>query len=87
MWARWPLTSLPPVQGLTAAAPRACIDPLGGFPVALTVVHPAAPVNRRGGRWRRELAMIQQVLAAVDGPQVVAGDFNATRDHGPMALL
>ena len=94
LWARWPLAPLPPVPGLTAAAPRARIDPLGGFPVTLTAVHPAAPVRGRAarvrgraGRWRRELAMIQQTLAAVDEPQVVAGDFNATRDHGPFREL
>ena len=90
LWARWPLIPLPPVPGLSTAAPRARIDPLGGFPVTLTAVHPAAPVRGRAapmrgraGRWRRELAMIQRTLAAVDEPQVVAGDFNATRDHGP----
>ena len=31
--------------------------------------------------------MIQQTLATVDEPQVVAGDFNATRDHGPFREL
>jgi endonuclease/exonuclease/phosphatase family metal-dependent hydrolase len=31
--------------------------------------------------------MIQQALAAVEEPQVVAGDFNATRDHGPFREL
>ena len=45
LWARWPLTPLPPVPGLTAGAPRARIDPSGGFPVTLTAVHPAAPVR------------------------------------------
>ena len=87
LWARWPLTPLPPVPGLAAAAPRARIDPLGGLPVTLTAVHPVAPVQGRADRWRRELAMIQQTLAAVDEPQVVAGDFNATRDHGPFREL
>ena len=87
LWARWPLMPLLPVPGLAAAAPRARIDPLGGFPVTVTAVHPIAPVRGRAGRWRRELAMIQQTLAAVDEPQVVAGDFNATRDHGPFREL
>ena len=89
LWARWPLTPLPPVLGLTPAAPRARIDPLGGFPVTLTAVHPRAPINPRApirehaDIWRHELAMIRQTLAAVDEPQVVAGDFNASRDHRP----
>ena len=94
LWARWPLAPLPPVPGLAAAAPRARIDPPGGCAVTLTAVHPAAPVRGRAARmrgradrWRRELAMIRQTLAASDGPQVVAGDFNATRDHGPFREL
>lgn len=84
---------LPPVLGLTSAAPRAQIDPVGGFPVTLTVVHPRAPVYRhapvRGYAdiWRRELAMITQAVAGGSGPQVVVGDFNATRDHGPFREL
>jgi endonuclease/exonuclease/phosphatase family metal-dependent hydrolase len=87
LWARWPLDPLPPVPGLAWGAPRARIDPLGGFPVTLTAVHPLSPVYGRAGRWRRELAVIQETLAAVDEPQVVAGDFNATRDHGPFREL
>jgi endonuclease/exonuclease/phosphatase (EEP) superfamily protein YafD len=92
-WARWPLTPLEPVPGLRSAAPRARIDPPGGFPVTLTAVHPRAPVYLRaplrgyGPAWRRELAVIRQTLAAVDGLQVVAGDFNATRDHRPFREL
>jgi endonuclease/exonuclease/phosphatase family metal-dependent hydrolase len=31
--------------------------------------------------------MIQQTLATADEPQVVAGDFNATRDHRPFREL
>jgi len=87
LWALWSLAPLPPVPGLTAAAPRARIDPLGGLPVTLTAVHTVAPLKGRGGRWRHELAMIRQTVAAVDEPQVVAGDFNATRDHGPFREL
>jgi endonuclease/exonuclease/phosphatase family metal-dependent hydrolase len=37
--------------------------------------------------WQRELALIRQALATVDGPQVVAGDFNASRDHRPFRDL
>ncbi len=87
LWARWPLTPLPPVPGLTAAAPRARIDPPGGRPVTLTAVHPLAPMRGRADMWQRELALIRQTLATVDGPQVVAGDFNASRDHRPFRDL
>jgi endonuclease/exonuclease/phosphatase (EEP) superfamily protein YafD len=87
MWARWPLTPLPPVPGLTSAAPRARIDPPGGRPVTLTVVHPLAPMRGYADMWQRELALIRQTLATIDGPQVVAGDFNASRDHRPFRDL
>ncbi len=87
LWARWPLTPLPPVAGLRAAIPRARIDPPGGRPVTLTAVHPVAPMRGHAGIWQRELALIGQAVAAVDGPQVVAGDFNASRDHRPFRDL
>ena len=87
LWARWPLTPLPPVPGLTAAAPRARIDPPGGRPVTLTAVHPLAPISGHADVWQRELALIRQTLATIDGPQVVAGDFNASRDHRPFRDL
>jgi endonuclease/exonuclease/phosphatase (EEP) superfamily protein YafD len=87
LWARWPLIPLPPVPGLTAAAPRARIDPPGGRPVTLTAVHPLAPMRGHADMWQRELALIGQTLATVDEPQVVAGDFNASRDHRPFRDL
>ena len=87
LWARWPLTPLPPVPGLTAAAPRARINPPGGLPVTLTAVHALSPMRGHADMWRRELALIRQTLTTVDGPQVVAGDFNASRDHRPFRDL
>jgi endonuclease/exonuclease/phosphatase (EEP) superfamily protein YafD len=87
LWARWPLTPLPPVPGLISAAPRARIDPPGRRPVTLTAVHPHAPMRGHADIWQRELALIRQTLATVDEPQVVAGDFNASRDHRPFRDL
>jgi len=87
LWARWPLTPLPPVPGLIAAAPRARIDPLGGRPVTLTAVHPMAPTHGHAHIWRRELALIRETVTTGDEPQVVAGDFNASRDHRPFRDL
>jgi Lipid II flippase MurJ/Endonuclease/Exonuclease/phosphatase family len=75
------------VPGLTAAAPRARIDPLDGRPVTLTAVHPLAPTHGHADIWQRELTLIRQALAEVDGPQLVAGDFNASRDHRPFQDL
>ena len=87
LWARWPLAPLPPVPGLVSAAPRARIEPVDGWPVTLTGVHPRPPIRRRSRRWRGELAAIRSALVATGGQQVVAGDFNATRDHRPFRDL
>lgn len=87
IWSRWPLIPLPPVPGLQAAAPRARVDPGGMGSVTLTAVHPAAPLKGRERDWQRELALVRLALASTDGPQVVAGDFNASRDHRPFRDL
>jgi endonuclease/exonuclease/phosphatase (EEP) superfamily protein YafD len=87
LWTRWPLTPLPSVAGLTAATLRVRIDPPGGPAVTVTAVHPVAPVADREHRWREELGLIQAILGGTSGPQLAAGDFNASRDHGPFRAL
>jgi endonuclease/exonuclease/phosphatase (EEP) superfamily protein YafD len=87
LWARWPLTPLPPVPGMVAAAPRARIEPVDGWPVTVTGVHPKAPMRHNVRRWQQELAAIRSTLVNSDGPQMVAGDFNASRDHRPFRDL
>jgi endonuclease/exonuclease/phosphatase (EEP) superfamily protein YafD len=87
LWARWPLAPLPPVPGMVAAAPRARIEPVDGWPVTVTGVHPKAPMRHNVRRWQQELAAIRSTLASSDGHQIVAGDFNASRDHRPFRDL
>ena len=81
LWASWPLTPLPPVPGMVAAAPRARIEPRPGCPVTLVSVHPKAPVKGKAERWQHDLEQLRAALISVAEPQVVAGDFNASRDH------
>lgn len=87
LWARWPLAPRPPVPGLKAAAPRARIQPVEGWPVTVTGVHPRPPVRRNVRLWQQELAAIRSALMDTGGQQVVAGDFNASRDHRPFRDL
>ena len=87
LWARWPLHPLPALPGLTTSAQRARVDLAAGRPVTLTVVHPKAPINGHEIQWQRELALLGTGLAGAPGPQVVAGDFNASRDHQPFRDL
>jgi endonuclease/exonuclease/phosphatase (EEP) superfamily protein YafD len=81
LWTRWPLAPLAPLPGMKNAVPRARVEPAGGQPVTVTVVHPAAPVGWQDERWQRDLEIIRSELAGTAGPQLVAGDFNASRDH------
>ncbi|CAA9291800.1 MAG: hypothetical protein AVDCRST_MAG48-578 [uncultured Friedmanniella sp.] len=56
-------------------------------PVALLAVHPCNPYCG-SGRWADEHAGLRRAVeAGLDGPLVVAGDFNAVVDHGPMQEL
>lgn len=87
LWTRSPLTALPSIQGLRAATPHVVIEPAPGSRVTVTAVHPKAPMNGQEGRWQAELALIRSELAVVGGTQVVAGDFNASRDHRPFREL
>ena len=81
LWTRWPVTPLAPMPDMKNAAPQARIEPAPGQPVTVTVVHPAAPVNRQDRRWQRDLETIRSALTGAAGPHLVAGDFNASRDH------
>ena len=86
LWSRYPLTPLPPVPGLLLAAPSACIT-VAGQPVTLRSVHPVAPILGRQRRWHQDLVRLREALTATPGAQVVAGDFNASRDHRPFRDL
>lgn len=55
--------------------------------VRLLAVHPCNPYCG-GGRWATEhLALRAAVAADLQRPTIVAGDFNAVNDHGPMQQL
>jgi endonuclease/exonuclease/phosphatase family metal-dependent hydrolase len=86
LWSRWALTPLPPVPDLLLAAPSARVS-AGGHEVTVRSVHPVAPMIGRHGLWHEDLTRLRAAMAAQPGPQVVAGDFNASRDHRPFRDL
>ena len=56
--------------------------------VVLINVHPVAPINEsQARRWRAQLDLLAQMPGSVSGPLIMAGDFNATKDHAPMQAL
>ncbi len=80
IWSRWPLRPLPPVPGLACVAPRGVVT-VAGQPVTVTVVHVVPPLHGRERGWEHELGLVRSALSAETGAQLVAGDFNASRDH------
>jgi endonuclease/exonuclease/phosphatase (EEP) superfamily protein YafD len=55
--------------------------------IRLLAVHPCNPYCG-GDRWRAEHRLVRKaVIDNIDHPLVVAGDFNAVDDHGPMQAL
>ncbi len=86
LWSRLPLTPLPPVPGLYAVAPSASVR-AGGHAVTVRSVHPVAPMAGHYRRWHQDLFLLRETMADAAGPQVVAGDFNASRDHRPFRDL
>jgi endonuclease/exonuclease/phosphatase (EEP) superfamily protein YafD len=85
LWSSRPLSPLPAVPGVWNPMPRAELDV--GWPVTITVVHPQAPL--RGGQpgWQLDLDRLLSALTGTAGQQLVAGDFNASRDHGAFRRL
>jgi endonuclease/exonuclease/phosphatase family metal-dependent hydrolase len=81
IYARFPLREGTPLPTTFAAQPTAVLELPDGQEVELICVHPRAPALERGGsvQWRSELGLIP---APGKLPRVVAGDFNATPDHG-----
>jgi endonuclease/exonuclease/phosphatase (EEP) superfamily protein YafD len=62
-------------------------DAPGVGPVRLLAVHPCNPYCG-GGRWHDDHQLIWQAAAADQvAPMIIAGDFNAVEDHGPMQQL
>jgi len=56
--------------------------------IRLINVHTVAPVTEsQARRWRAQLHALAQMQPPVPGALVLAGDFNATQDHAPMAAL
>jgi len=85
LWSSRPLSQLPPVPGARNPMPRAQLDV--GWPITITVVHPPAPLRGNQPRWQQDMDRLLAVLASTTGQQIVAGDFNASRDHAAFRRL
>ena len=87
MWSRWPLREQRDIPGAVSANLLALTDVPGVGPVTVGALHPMRPELLSSRRWRQDHALVRDVLDGLGGPVALAGDFNATLDHGPMRRL
>jgi endonuclease/exonuclease/phosphatase (EEP) superfamily protein YafD len=85
LWSSRALHRLPPVPTSRNPMPRAELDV--GWPVTITVVHPPAPLRGGQGVWQQDMDRLLAALTGTTGQQLVAGDFNASRDHSAFRRL
>jgi endonuclease/exonuclease/phosphatase (EEP) superfamily protein YafD len=87
IWSRWPLSSLGPPLGVGGEISRSMLRVPGAVPVTVTGVHTVSPGRGRITAWNRDLQSLVQAAQQTSGPQLMLGDFNASRDHGPFRRL
>ena len=86
LFSRLPLRDVTTRKVGSRALPRATVD-VDGTAVRLLAVHPLPPVSIFEALWRSALEDLAEESAALELPAVVAGDFNADRDHGLFRAL
>ncbi|MFD5748451.1 endonuclease/exonuclease/phosphatase family protein [Streptomyces sp. NPDC127033] len=85
---RFPLTDTAGIPG-TLAMPGSAAR-IGDRTVQLQLAHPLPPIPGMVGDWRTELGRIRAYATAqkeAGAPLILAGDFNATRDHAVFRAL
>lgn len=86
LFSRLPLRDVSTRRVGGRALPRATVD-VGGTAVRLLAVHPLPPISVFEGLWRAALDDLRREAAALELPAVLAGDFNADRDHARFRRL
>jgi endonuclease/exonuclease/phosphatase (EEP) superfamily protein YafD len=87
IWSRWPISSLGPSLGVGGEISRSLLRVPGAVPVTVTGVHTISPGRGRIEGWNRDLQSLVRASTETAGPQLMLGDFNASRDHGPFREL
>lgn len=83
---RYPLTDAEPLPSTNQQWTAATTIP-GVGRINVIAAHPCNPLCG-GQKWSREhAALLERARRLDNAPAVIAGDFNATRDHGPMRAM
>jgi endonuclease/exonuclease/phosphatase (EEP) superfamily protein YafD len=80
VWSRLPLTHVDTPGDYTHQPVSTTLD-YHGRPIFFSAVHPLSPYPANAAQWSDEMGRMAEWLRDVRGLAVVAGDFNATRDH------
>lgn len=81
VWSRWPIAEVPGGGSSPYKMVSGVVRLPSGQSVTVTGVHPQSPIPNFVQQWRRDVATIDRRAREVEGPQIIAGDFNASRDH------
>lgn len=85
VWSKWPLENASFQDLANARLVQATVNSPAG-PVIVTPVHLQAPINRGNVRyWTEQHRLLSELDRST--PRILAGDFNATRDHQPFRQL
>lgn len=85
VWSKWPIETATSDDLANARFVQVTINGPGGRFIA-TPIHLQAPLTHPGIRdWTAQLELLTQVDR--DVPRIMAGDYNATRDHRPFRRL
>jgi endonuclease/exonuclease/phosphatase (EEP) superfamily protein YafD len=87
IWSRWPIQLLAALPEQAGEISRVRLQVPGAVAVTVTGVHTISPGPGRAPAWNRDLAALTTVSKQIAGPQVMLGDFNASRDHAPFRTL
>lgn len=80
LYSRIPVESPALLPTVTGVMPGATVR-IGGVGVRVQGVHVAPPLGGLVGRWRAEHVALARLARSSDEPLVLAGDFNAGRQH------
>jgi endonuclease/exonuclease/phosphatase (EEP) superfamily protein YafD len=80
LWSAIPLTATAALDGFQSRAIRGQVQGPAGV-LTVYAIHPVAPGPRDNSLWQAELELLAAELGQATMPVLVAGDFNATRDH------
>jgi len=86
LWSRLPMGATRDVPGLSARTVTGTVE-VGFISLVVYAVHPAAPGPFDHSLWEADMVALAKLSPPSEGPVLIMGDFNATRDHSAFRHL